>query len=730
MRDLSGRELSGSDWRATTADDELRRRFADIGFDDSDWAAVSVPHHWRNEPELAERRENASHDGPLLYRHRFEQVRPADDERWWLHLDGIFYQGDIWLDGTYLGDTEGYFVPHSFEVTSHLTNQSEHLLAAEVTCAPQRNRVSKRNLTGVFQHWDCIDPDWNPGGIWRPVTLRRTGSTRIERLRLLCTEASEHQATLEFRAVFETTEAKTVTVRTVAAGFDHESQQQLAAGSNVVEWRVTIQNPPLWWPHALGEPHLIDVAVEVTDGSFASGGPSDRRALRTGLRQVRVDDWIFTINGERLHLKGANQGPARMAIAESTAAELREDLAIAKETGLDFIRMHAHIGHPETYKAADELGMLLWQDLPLQWGYARSVRKQAVVQAREAVYLLGHHPSIFHWCAHNEPLALDLEMGEIGGKPKKAASMKARYLAHQLLPTWNKTVLDFALRRGLSASDKSRPVTAHSGVLPGPLSLGTDSHLYFGWYHNTERDLPTTLALLPRLARFLSEFGAQAIPVTHDFIADTDQWPNVDWELLGARHGLQKTFFERYVPTAGHATFASWADATRTYQARLLRRHIEELRRIKYRPNGGFALFSWADARDYASVTWSVLGHDRIAKPSLEAVADACRPVIVVADRLPADLRTGSALELDVHVVNDLRLNLRDAKVTAHLTWPGGSQSWEWVGDAPTDSVIRVGAVTAVLDSTVAGEVCLDLVLDHPDAQATNRDTSWLSSVA
>ena len=49
--------------------------------------------------------------------------------------------------------------------------------------------------------------------------------------------------------------------------------------------------------------------------------------------------------------------------------------------------------------------MLLLQDFPLQWGYARQIRREAVRQAREAVDSLGHHPSIVQWCAHDEPVA-------------------------------------------------------------------------------------------------------------------------------------------------------------------------------------------------------------------------------------------------------------------------------------------------------------------------------------
>src|SRR5439155_11772442 len=148
--------------------------------------------------------------------------------------------------------------------------------------------------------------------------------------------------------------------------------------------------------------------------------------------------------------------------------------------------IHAHITRLELYDAADELGMLIWQDLPLQWGYARGVRKQAARQARAAVALLGHHPAVAIWCGHNEPMALDIEPGgEMGVRVAAAA------FAAQMLPTWNKTILDRSIKRALQQSDGTRPVIAHSGVLPHPPQLdGTDSHLYFGWYHGDERDLP------------------------------------------------------------------------------------------------------------------------------------------------------------------------------------------------------------------------------------------------
>jgi beta-mannosidase len=683
-------------WRAAVADEDLRRVYHGADFEDSGWEALTVPGHWRSAPTFA------ASDGPILHRCRFDAPAPGPGRRAWLTFDGLFYQGDVWLDGTYLGDTEGYFVPHTFEVTDQLRDRSAHALAVEVTCARERTKTAKRNLTGAFQHWPGLDPTWNPGGIWRPVRLTQTGPVRIDRLRVLCRDASTERAVVAFRATLDSDEPRTVCVRTALGALDHEVTQPLAAGANVLEWAVTVERPDLWWPRALGEPvlHDVTVAVALRDGNAADPPLSDVRRLRTGLRTVRLRRWICSVNGERLFLKGANQGPSRMALGHASAEELRADVGWALDAGLDLLRLHAHVSRPELYDAADERGLLLWQDMPLQWGYARGARKPAVRLAREAVDLLGHHPSIAVWCGHNEPMAIDTG-AFAAGEPGAAAALARRALRAQQLPSWNRTVLDGSIKRALHKADGTRAVIPHSGVLPHlPQLDGTDSHLYFGWYWGDERDLPGFARAAPRMVRFVSEFGAQAVPsadATGDgaSFCQPARWPDLDWRRLGERHNLQKARFDRYVPPAGFATFDGWREATQRYQAELIRRHIEALRRLKYRPSGGFAQFCLADG--HPGVTWSVLDHERRPKLGYAALRDACRPVIVVADRMPPTLRPGQALALDIHVVSDLRVDLDGARVTARLEWPGGEHVWRWGGDIPADSCLRVATLQAVV---------------------------------
>lgn len=698
-------------WRAHGADDDLRRSFADVDFDDSGWGELAVPGHWRSNQAFVDQ------DEPVFHRTTFESSRSSNASRHWLRFDGVFYDSDVFLDGAYLGETSGYFFPHSFEITEHVADRNEHQLAVEVSCRPPSDQQQKRNLTGAFQHSDSLDPTWNPGGIWRPVHHLTTGPVAIRFFRAICTRATKASATLAIRAVVHTEVGRKVTFHTELSGdsadcsdegVEHEETQQLAAGENRVEWTIDIANPARWWPHSLGEQHLHELDLEVR---LADNSVSDQRSITTGLRSVSHNNWVTSINDERLFLKGANLGPTRRAIAEATEQEIIGDLHAAREAGLDFLRVHTHVGRPELYKAADELGMLLWQDFPMHQGYDRGVRGQAARQAREMVDLLGHHPSVFLWCGHNEPDGRD-------------TATAAPSLVRTNRPGWNRTVLDRTIRRAIAKNDPSRPVIAHSGVPPHlPLLDGTDSHLWFGWHgpgHAT--GLADFAARLPRQVRFVSEFGAQSIPANSDF-CQPERWPTLDWKKLGERHGLEHDVLVRRVPPSMFETFEEWAEATRRYQAHIVKVQIEALRRLKYSPTGGFSLHLLADGQP--AISSAVLGHDRRPKPAFQALVDACRPVIVTADPLPNSPLAGETVLLGVHVISDLRESAGVAVVKATLADPVDTYEWRWEGAIDADNVTRVGEVVWTVPR-VGGEVTLDLELTSPDLMVTNRYSATL----
>jgi beta-mannosidase len=255
---------------------------------------------------------------------------------------------------------------------------------------------------------------------------------------------------------------------------------------------------------------------------------------------------------------------------------------------------------------------------------------------------------------------------------------------------------------------------------------GTDSHLYYGWYRGDERDLPAVLARFPVLARFVGEFGSQSVPSSAEFMRP-ELWPDLDWDHLEAHHCFQRKVFGQRLPPSAFPTFEAWRKASQDYQATVLRHQIEALRRLKYRPTGGFCAFLLADAQP--AVSWSILDHRRIPKAALRSVVDACAPVVVTADRPDPLYRPGQRFEADVHAVSDLRVPLTDVDARAVLCWPGGERSWSFRGDVPADSCTRIGHLRHALPGDAQpGELTLRLDMSWNGGSASNRYNSKVTA--
>ena len=194
---------------------------------------------------------------------------------------------------------------------------------------------------------------------------------------------------------------------------------------------------------------------------------------------------------------------------------------------------------------------------------------------------------------------------------------------------------------------------------------------------------------VPRLGRFVSAFGAQSVPDDRGVDAAravAATWPGTTSPSTTAWNARA---FDAHVPVSDAKSFDEWSEATQAYQAALLQLQIEDLRRCKGDPCGGFAVFCLADPSP--AVGFGLLDHDRVPKRAYAAVRDACRPVLAMVDP-----RTGN-----VHVVNDTRRTIVDAEVVVAVD----GRVRQWRGDIDADDVVFVGA--ADLDDAVDVEVVL-----------------------
>jgi len=378
-------------------------KISNPNYDDSEWFDIRVPGHWQEDVGDLKK-----YSGVVWYRKKFNL--PEKQGKIWLVFLGVFYRAEVWLNGKYLGEHSGYFAPFKFDITN-VAREGENVLVVRVESFDEKNINRKKQVGGIFYHWDCRDPTFNPGGIWRSVEIHRTGEVWFERIKIV---PSIEKNTAKLRILFwlgsEYEGNARIHLQLEPKNFEGEPQHYeievaVSRGINRYETVITLENPKLWWTWDLGNPNLYKLISKV----IVADNVSDEKEVVFGIKEVKLiqkhDGWTFYLNGRKIFLRGTNYGPTDQRLAWVTRERIENDARLMREANINAVRIHAHV-NPLAWEVFDEYGILVWQDMPLQWSYDKSVKRDALNNARELVYLTENHASVGILCAHNEPFLL------------------------------------------------------------------------------------------------------------------------------------------------------------------------------------------------------------------------------------------------------------------------------------------------------------------------------------
>lgn len=375
------------------ADDADFYFFGDSGLiqERGGWRPIGVPGPWQAQVEALRLAA-----GTAWYRRTFRT--PAD----WrsgaviLHFGAVDYQARVWLNGVFVGEHEGGYLPFEFEVGHLLAAEGENVLVVRVFDPPvdgDGGEVRFAEIPHGKQSWYG-----QLSGIWQPVWMEARPLAYIERVKITA-DAKTGDVVVRMVASRPLAERDVVYVTIV----DADGEEVVQAAGGAAEFKLHVSDPQLW---DVDRPYLYEAQVVLE-----SEAGRDEVSESFGWRTIEARAGQLWLNGRPLYLRGAlDQDYYPDLIYTPPSLEYIEaQFRQAREMGLNCLRVHIKVADPRYYQAADRVGLLIWTELP-NW---KELTETAAALARETIAgMVGrdwNHPSIVIWTIINESWGVDLE---------------------------------------------------------------------------------------------------------------------------------------------------------------------------------------------------------------------------------------------------------------------------------------------------------------------------------
>ncbi len=327
-----------------------------------------------------------------------------------LHFGAVDWQADIFINGQKVLTHKGGFDPFTIDITSYLKKGSKQELALRVwdptDDGPQPRGKQVKNPEGIW---------YTPvTGIWQTVWLEPVAKTYIASTRQ--TPDIDKQ-TLTVSADVQNLQSGDEVRVTAFDGATKVAETTLPVGGSA---ELNIQNQRLWSPE---NPFLYNLTYTVLRKGKAVDEVKSYFAMRKiSMAPDKNGIQKMLLNNRFLFQYGPlDQGwwPDGLYTAPTDEA-LKFDIVKTKEMGFNMIRKHIKIEPARWYYYCDQLGMLVWQDMPSgdlgnRWEnhpgvFGRATDKDRTAESEQyyrsewnlMIDALYNFPSIVVWVPFNE----------------------------------------------------------------------------------------------------------------------------------------------------------------------------------------------------------------------------------------------------------------------------------------------------------------------------------------
>ncbi|RLD45851.1 MAG: glycoside hydrolase family 2 protein [Bacteroidetes bacterium] len=573
-------------------------------------------------------------------------------------FEGLDTYSTIILNEDTIGESKNMFVKYEFDVKTILKEHNNLRIVFQPPLSnidtnsknikyPGGEQVHIRKAPFMFG-WDW-SPRYATMGVWKNVYLEFYDIIKIEDIYVKQAFAKDSSANLDFEIELNNLKKGKyyIEIADKKNKIFVKKRIKLQATDTIINIKLKIKNPELWWPNGMGKAFLYNFGISIIKGKDTL----DSKTIKTGIRTIELvnkkdkngSSFSFKINNKDIFIKGANYIPQDIFLNQVSDRDYTRIILDARNSNMNMLRVWGGGVYEKDifYNLCDEYGILVWQDFMFAGSmYPGDINFKAnvSVEAIQQVVRLRNHPSIALWCGNNEISEGWHNWGwqkQMGYSIDDSLDLSQAYsdIFRNILPTIVKEYSSTAYWESSPQYGRGNPLSLSNG----------DSH-YWGVWHDAEpfENFNT------KVGRFMSEYGFQSYPdiKTIANFADSSMW-STDSKLMRAhqKHSRGNKLIKQYMKNLYDTIPENFEDFV--YLSQLTQAYGIETAIKAHRRNKPYCMGTlyWQLNDCWPAISWSGIDYYGSWKAMQYKIKESYRPIII------STIKNNDSL--DVYIISD-----------------------------------------------------------------------------
>lgn len=369
---------------------------------------VNVEYAFHNNPPYVANKVEGVGDNPVgSYRRTFTLPEGWDAKNVFLHFDGLYSAAFVWVNGKYVGYTQGGNNDHEFDISAHVRTGENNICV----------QVFRWSDASYLEGQDMF----HMSGLHRDVYLYATPKTFVRDHYITSTLNSTYNGgsmnvALEVDNRTAVAASKSIEAELIAPDgtvvATKSANVEFAEGTKAAECNILFDGLSSLQAWTAETPNLYTVVVRQKD---ADGNEEMVFSTKYGFRHVEIKNGVVLINGQRVYFKGVNNQDTHPLHGRAIdMATMLKDVELMKQANINTVRTSHYPRQAKMYAMFDYYGLYVMDEADVECHKSWSEMKkncisndptwkaQYVDRTVRMVYRDRNHPSVVFWSLGNE----------------------------------------------------------------------------------------------------------------------------------------------------------------------------------------------------------------------------------------------------------------------------------------------------------------------------------------